>query len=87
MRCFLFLSIVLFGSIYAEQPLDCPYLVEPAYLSIADWKFEPDQSFPYERVQRGDLIYVEYESLRAFRKVARKIKVPFLVISANRHLA
>lgn len=73
----------LFSSLQAQELPSFPYVVGEAYISIADWKFERGKPFPYAQVKRGDTIYVDYDSLRAFRKIARKIKVPFIVISAN----
>lgn len=60
-----------------------PYFTGDTWRFFCDWRLTENETFDPKKVRRGDTIFVEYQLLRDFRKLARKIKVPFIVISPN----
>ncbi|MBX7065950.1 MAG: hypothetical protein K1X28_01845 [Parachlamydiales bacterium] len=60
-----------------------PYFTGDTWRFFCDWRLTENETFAPQKVQRGDTIFVEYQLLRDFRKLARKIKHPFIVISPN----
>lgn len=60
-----------------------PYFTGDTWRFFCDWRLTENETFDPKKIRRGDTIFVEYQLLREFRKLARKIKVPFIVISPN----
>ncbi len=59
------------------------YINQNTWPDTCDWKFQKKTSFDPNQVKKGDIVFVEYNSLREFRKVARKIKNPFILFTSN----
>ncbi|MBU6384242.1 MAG: hypothetical protein KGQ49_05350 [Verrucomicrobia bacterium] len=60
-----------------------PYVTGDTWRFLCDWRLTPTETFNPKDVKAGDTIFVEYQLLHKFRKMARKIKHPFIVISPN----
>jgi hypothetical protein len=66
-----------------ERKSSFPYFTGDTWRYFCDWRLTSNETFDPKKVRRGDMIFVEYQLLRAFRKLARKIKQPFIVVTPN----
>ena len=80
-KLLLFFLIILKTTIGFGQ--EHTYITSNTWESCCKWKFTEGTPFDPKQVAPGDTIFVEFGSLRQFRKIARKIKNPFILISAN----
>ena len=60
-----------------------PYFTGDTWRFFCDWRLTENETFDPKQVRRGDTIFIEYQLLREFRKLARKIKYPFIAITPN----
>ncbi len=60
-----------------------PYFTGDTWRYFCDWRLTENETFDPKHVQKGDTIFVEYQLLRKFRKMARKINHPFIVVCPN----
>lgn len=67
----------------SERKSSFPYFTGDTWRYFCDWRLTEKESFDPKNVRAGDTIFVEYQLLRNFRKLARKIKYPFIVVSPN----
>lgn len=66
-----------------ERRSSYPYITGDTWRFYCDWHLTENEAFEPRKVGRGDTIFVEYQWLDKFQKLARQIKHPFILITPN----
>ncbi len=73
----------LFSILFCYTALSATYFTGDAWRASTDHRLTESEKFDPKKVGKGDTIFVECHLLRTFRKMARKIKEPFILITPN----
>ncbi|MBX7067713.1 MAG: hypothetical protein K1X28_10860 [Parachlamydiales bacterium] len=80
MAPFFFLCLSNFS---VERRSSYPYITGDTWRFFCDKLLTENESFDPKEVKRGDSIFVEYQLLDKFQKLASRIKQPYILITPN----
>jgi hypothetical protein len=72
-----------FSRFRIERRSSYPYITGDTWRFFCDWRLTENETFDPQQIARGDTIFVEYQLLKKFQKIAPEIKYPFVLITPN----
>lgn len=72
-----------FSQFSVERRSSYPYITGDTWRPFCNWQLSETETFEPQEVKQGDTIFVEYQRLETFRKMAPQIKFPYILITPN----
>src|SRR3989344_5329829 len=66
-----------------ERRSSYPYMTGDTWRFFCNWQCTEKEEFDPKQVKKGDTVFVEYQLLESFQKIAQYIKHPFILITPN----
>ncbi len=72
-----------FSRFLIERRSSYPYITGDTWRFFCDWQLTENEGFNPKQIKRADKIFVEYQLLKQFQKIAHQIQHPFILITPN----
>src|SRR3990167_226917 len=66
-----------------ERRSSYPYMTGDTWRFFCNWQCTEKEEFDPKQVKKGDTVFVEYQLLESFQKIAQYIQHPFILITPN----